>query len=122
MNTKAIRSNLCVKRILLAACVDNRLWRWEGGRAEAESHEQRLLQQPNREMMMEMGDIVRSQVYVKERTYRICRKTGHGVCEREEGSRFLVRVSCRMELPPNDMGRREEGILGRCSGVPFWTI
>lgn len=76
-----------VKRILLAACVDNRLLR---RRAEAERPGRRLLQQPSRAMLMaqlqvvavEMGDTVRSCMYIKERTYGICRKIGCGLCVR----------------------------------------
>lgn len=48
VSRKVIWSHLGVKRILLVACGDNRLWEM---RAEAESPGWRLLQQPSREMM-----------------------------------------------------------------------
>lgn len=41
--------------------------------------------------------------------------------EREEVSRFLARAYGRMELPSKCMRRQKEKILGRYSGVQFWT-
>ena len=32
---------------------------------------------------VEKRDIVKPRLYVKERTYRICRRIGHGVCVRQ---------------------------------------
>lgn len=40
--------------------------------------------------------------------------------EREEVSRFLARAYGRMELPSKYI-RQKEKILGRYSGVQFWT-
>lgn len=64
---------------------------------------------------------VRSHMYVKERTYRICRRTGHRVCVRERRYKLCDQSLWKDGDAIEWYRKTGREILEKYSGVQFWT-